>query len=135
MPYNSTENENIRNMDLTYDAYHHLYTTNDGQRNNIVDLHLGIPDDKDDNEVNNFLQYAHVILEEIENNENGNEVENNEMVVYNDTNELVKIFIEPKCVVCLENDSFYVFRNCGLLCICEYCYKNTNITKCVICRS
>ena len=52
--------------------------------------------------------------------------------IFNGTNEMVKIF-NQKCVICLENDSVYAFRNCGHLCLCENCF-DSNITKCVVCR-
>ena len=36
-----SENENIKNMDLTFtDAYYHLYNTYDGERNKILNLNL-----------------------------------------------------------------------------------------------
>ena len=41
----------------------------------------------------------------------------------NGNNEMVKIFSQ-KCVICLERDSIYAFRQCGHLCICEQCYQN-----------
>ena len=50
-------------------------------------------------------------------------------------NEVVKIFNE-KCVICLERDSIYAFRECGHQCICQQCYENegdTDILKCVFC--
>ena len=49
-----------------------------------------------------------------------------------ESNEIVKIF-NQKCVICLENDSVYAFRNCGHLCLCENCF-DSKITKCVVCR-
>ena len=53
----------------------------------------------------------------------------------NGKNELVKIF-NQKCVICLERDSDYAFRQCGHQCICEQCYQNKvgiDILKCVVC--
>ena len=50
--------------------------------------------------------------------------------------EVVKIF-NQKCVICLERNSVYAFRQCGHQCICEQCYQNKgdiDILKCVICR-
>ena len=41
----------------------------------------------------------------------------------NGNNEVVKIF-NQKCVICLERDSDYAFRQCGHQCICEDCYQN-----------
>ena len=55
----------------------------------------------------------------------------------NGNNEVVKIF-NQKCVICLERDSVYAFRQCGLQCICEQCYQNRgdfDILKCVVCRT
>ena len=54
----------------------------------------------------------------------------------NGNNEVVKIF-NQKCVICLEKDSDYAFRQCGHQCICEQCYQNKSdidILKCVVCR-
>ena len=54
----------------------------------------------------------------------------------NENNEVVKIF-NQKCVICLERDSCYAFRQCGHQCICEQCYQNKgdiDILKCVVCR-
>ena len=54
----------------------------------------------------------------------------------NGNNEVVKIF-NQKCVICIERNSVYVFRQCGHRCICEQCYQNKvdiDILKCVICR-
>ena len=52
-------------------------------------------------------------------------------------NEVVKMFSQ-KCVICLERDSIYAFRECGHQCICEQCYQNKgdiDILKCVVCRT
>ena len=54
----------------------------------------------------------------------------------NGDNEVVKIF-NQKCVICLERDSIYAFRECGHQCICQQCYENKgdiNILKSVVCR-
>ena len=54
----------------------------------------------------------------------------------NGDNEVVKIFNE-KCVICLERDSIYAFRECGHQCICQQSYGNKgdiDILKCVVCR-
>ena len=62
-----------------------------------------------------------------------NVVEENEN--FNGNNELVKIF-NQKCVICLERESVYAFRQCGHQCICEQCYQNKgdiDILKCVVC--
>ena len=57
---------------------------------------------------------------------------------YNDgSNEVVKIF-NQKCVICLERDSDYIFKQCGHQCFCEECYQNkgdNDILKCVFCRT
>ena len=56
---------------------------------------------------------------------------------YNGNNEEVKIFSQ-KCVICLERDSIYAFRQCGHQSICEHCYQNKgdiDIFKCVVCRT
>ena len=53
------------------------------------------------------------------------------------SNGLVKFFSQ-KCVVCLERDSDYVFKQCGHQCVCEECYRNKgdiDILKCVVCRT
>ena len=55
----------------------------------------------------------------------------------NGNNEVVKIF-NQKCVICLERDSIYAFRQCGHQCNCEQCYQNkgeNDILKCVVCRT
>ena len=55
----------------------------------------------------------------------------------NGNNEVIKIF-NQKCVICLERDSEYIFKQCGHQCICEQCYLNKgdiDILKCVICRT
>ena len=59
-----------------------------------------------------------------------------ETTYLNGDNEVVKIFNE-KCVICLERDSIYAFRECGHQCICQQCYENkgdVDILKCVVCR-
>ena len=68
-------------------------------------------------------------------------VEENEDLIdtklYNGNYEVVKIFGQ-KCVICLERDSVYAFRQCGHQCICEQCYQNKgdiDILKCVVCRT
>ena len=69
------------------------------------------------------------------------EVEEDENLIetpyLNGNNEVVKFF-NQKCVICLERDSVYAFRQCGQQCICERCYQNKgdiNILKCIICRT
>ena len=55
----------------------------------------------------------------------------------NGNNEVVKNF-NQKCVICLERDSDYVFRQCGHQYICEQCYQNksnNDFLKCVVCRT
>ena len=99
IPYNTTENENIKNMDLTFDAYYHIYNTNDGERNKILNLNLiasRFYDDDIDNE--NFFNY-----EEVENVNNNlliiDDEDEDEIIIYNGNNELVKIFKLKKNVV------------------------------------
>ena len=56
---------------------------------------------------------------------------------YNGNSEDVKIF-NQKCVICLERDSDYAFRQCGHQCICEQCYQikdDIDILKCVVCTT
>ena len=53
------------------------------------------------------------------------------------SHEIVKIF-NQKCVICLERDSDYIFKQCGHQCICEDCYQNKgdiDLLRCVICRT
>ena len=61
--------------------------------------------------------------EEENGDENDGEVEMIEDKLYNESNELVKTF-KQKCVVCLEKDGVYAFRNCGHQCLCEECYNS-----------
>ena len=54
----------------------------------------------------------------------------------NGNNEVVKIF-NQKCVIRLERDSVYAFRQCGHQCFCEQCFQNRgdiDLLKCVVCR-
>ena len=69
------------------------------------------------------------------------EVEEDENLIetpyLNGNNKVVKIF-NQKCVICLERDSVYAFRQCGHQCICVDCYQSKgdiNILKCVVCRT
>ena len=69
------------------------------------------------------------------------EVEEDENLVErqypNGNNERVKIF-NQKCVICLEGDSIYAFRQCSHQCICQGCCENKGdirIIKCVVCRT
>ena len=59
-------------------------------------------------------------MEEIvEDEENVEEDVNVQELEYTDgSNEVVKIF-NQKCVICLERDSDYIFKQCGHQCICE----------------
>ena len=55
----------------------------------------------------------------------------------NGNNEVVKIF-NQRCVICLEGDSTYAFRQFGHQCICDLCYQNKgdiDILECVVCRT
>ena len=52
-------------------------------------------------------------------------------------NEIVKVF-NQKCVIFLERDSVYIFKQCGHQCICDRCYQNKgdiDLLKCVVCRT
>ena len=60
-----------------------------------------------------------------------------ELEYTNGSNEVVKVF-NQKCVICLERESVYIFKQCGHQCICEQCYQNKgdiDILKCVVCRT
>ena len=55
----------------------------------------------------------------------------------NGNKEVVKLF-NQKCVICLERDSDYAFRQCDHQCICEQCNQNRgdfDKLKCVICKT
>ena len=129
IPYISIQDNDIRKkiseMDETYDPYEFLYDSNGGER---IKFH-------------SFIMIARQFTDrfyendeiEMERNEEDEEDEIFENKFYNGTNELVKIF-NQKCVICLENGSIYAFRQCGHLCLCENCY-NSEITKCVVCRT
>ena len=70
--------------------------------------------------------------EDVEEDGNIHELENTD-----GSNEVVKIF-NQKCVICLERDSDYRFKQCGPQYICEECYQNkgdVDISKCVVCRT
>ena len=78
-------------------------------------------------------------MEEIvEDEEDVEESVNIHILEYTDgSNEVVKIF-NQKCVICIERDSDYFFKQCRHQCICEECYQNKgsiDIIKCVICRT
>ena len=78
------------------------------------------------------------IEEIIEDEEDDEEDVNVHEQEYTDgSNEIVKIF-NRKCVICLERDSEYIFKQCGHQCICEECYQNKgniDILKCLVCRT
>ena len=111
-------------MDLTYDAYYHLYNTNDGERNKIFNLNLIASRFYDDDDIDNENFFNYDEVENVNNNLIIDDEDEDEIKIYNGNNELVKIFIAEKCIICLENDSIYAFRNCGHVSICESCYKN-----------
>ena len=81
-----------------------------------------------------------------ENEDNGDgelveeDEENEDLIEANFTNgnnELVKTF-NQKCVICLEREIVYAFRQCGHQGICEQSYQNkgdNDILKCVFCRT
>ena len=77
-------------------------------------------------------------MEEIVDPEEDIEDLNIEHLEYTDGyNEVVKIF-NQKCVICLERDSDYIFKQCGHQCICEECYLNKVVIgkiKCDVCRT
>ena len=136
IPYISIQDNDIRKkiseMDVSYDPYRFLYDTCGGERkkfHSFIMIARQFTDDfyGNDEIVNADQRSAHIV--------NINEEENEifENIFYNGTNELVKIF-NQKCVICIENDSIYAFRQCGHLCLCENCY-NSEITKCIVCRT
>ena len=100
IPYNTIEDENIKNMDLSYCPYNLLYNTNDGQ-NEIKFLKLTfIAPGYKVYDIENFFQYA----QEVEDNNIEELLIENEIIelpIYNGKNELIKIF-KQKCVICLE---------------------------------
>ena len=61
--------------------------------------------------------------------ENEEAVDKQELEYTDGKNEVVKIFSQ-KCVICLERDNEYIFKQCGHQCICD-----NDILKCVICRT
>ena len=83
-----------------------------------------------------------------EDDDGDNLIEENEDNIQEDVNiheleytdgsiEIVKVF-NQKCVICLERDSEYIFKQCGHQCICGQCYQNKgdiDILKCVVCRT
>ena len=64
-------------------------------------------------------------MEEIDENEEDVEEDVNidELGYTDGSNEVVKIFNQI-CVICLEPDSDYFFKQCGHQCICDQCYQN-----------
>ena len=77
-------------------------------------------------------------MEEIDEDEKDVEedVSIDELGYIDGSNEVVKIF-NQKCVICLERDSDYFFKECGRQCICDQCYQNKDnidILKCIVCR-
>ena len=95
--------------------------------------------DKPYEEINKFIKSIMVIpLLSNSGNQIDDEEENidiNDLSIYNGNNELVKTFNEKYCI-CLENSSSYIFKNCGHSCVCDSCYHiGVKLTKRVICRS
>ena len=103
--------------------------------------------------VYSFEKLEHILIhtfwpghgEDIENEDDISDVEDEveedgdliETSYTNGNNEVVKIF-NQKCVICIERDSDYAFRQCGHQCICEQCYQNKgniDILKSVACRT
>ena len=126
IPYVSIQDNDIgkkiSEMDVSYDPYRFLYDTYGGERKKF----------------HSFIMIARQFTDEFYENdeiemERNEEDEIFENKFYNGTNELVKFF-NHKCVICLENNSIYAFRQCGHLCLCESCY-NSEITKCIVCRT
>ena len=124
IPYKSIINEKrISEMDVMCDTFNFLYNTSEGERIKLKSLSLIATRFNDDS----FEEYFNYMMTGIIEDEE-DEIE----IIYNGTNEIVKIF-NQKCVICLDNDSIYAFRNCGHLCLCENCF-DPKITKCVVCR-
>ena len=135
--YNSIQDSDIRKkiseMDESYEPYRFLYDKNEGERNKFHSF-IMIARRFEDNFYERILNgenNENEIDQEI--NEEDDEDEIFENKFYNGTNEMVKIF-NQKCVICLEIDSVYAFRQCGHLFLCEIWY-NSEITKCVVCRT
>ena len=76
------------------------------------------------------------LVEDIEDNIQ-EDVNIHELEYTDGSNEIVKVF-NQKCVICLERDSKYIFKQCGHQCVCEQCFQNKgdiDILKCVVCRT
>ena len=91
------------------------------------------------NRIHSFWLSMEGDMEEIDNpEEDVEDYDNIHELEYTDgSNKAVKIF-NQKCVICLERDSEYIFKECGHQCICQECYQNKgeiDILKCVICRT
>ena len=103
--------------------------------------------------VDSFRKLEHVLVhsfwschgENIENEDDFSHVDDDveedrgliETSYTNGNNDVDKIF-NQKCVICLERDSDYAFRQCGHQCIREQCNQNKgdiDILKCVVCRT
>ena len=72
------------------------------------------------------------VEDEVEVDDDIQELENT-----NGSNAVVKIF-DQKCVICLERDSEYIFKQVGRQCICEECYQSKgdiDLLKCMVCRT
>ena len=70
--------------------------------------------------------------DEIEEDEEGDNIY--ELEYTDGSNEVLKFF-NQKCVICLEKDIEYIFKQCSHQCICEDCYQNKSnidIIKCVV---
>ena len=69
--------------------------------------------------------------------ENEEDINIHEIEYTHGDNEIVKVF-NQKCVICLERESVFIFKQCGHQCICEQCYENKgdiDILKCIVCRT
>ena len=93
--------------------------------------------------IDSFKKLDHSLIHTFWADHGENQDENVEDVILiqpsytNGNNKVVKVF-NQKCVICLERDSIYAFRQCGHQCICDQCYENKgdiDILTCVVCRT
>ena len=69
-------------------------------------------------------------ISDVENAVAEDEVDGDENLIetrYVNGNNEVNKFFDQKCVICLETDSVYAFRQCGHQCICQDCYEKKEI--------
>ena len=74
IPYDTIQDENIKNMDLKYDCYDFLYNTNEGNRYQILNLNLIALRSHYDN-INNNENFFDIIDNIEDENEDENEDE------------------------------------------------------------